>query len=240
MRAINLNRFVVFGLFLFTLFALSPLYAAGDYERARKALIELLEEGETFDSRAMGAIARVPRHLFVPKRHRDKAYENVPLPIGHGQTISQPYVVALMTDLLELKRGDKVLEVGTGSGYQAAILAELVDEVYTIEIIEKLAARAAAVLKQQNYGNIQTRVGDGYYGWRGAAPFDAIVVTAAADHIPPPLVRQLKPGGRMVIPVGSRFMVQQLVLLEKDSGGRVSLQQILPVRFVPLTGDHDE
>ena len=240
MIAINLKHVVASGLFLFTLFAFSPLYAAGNYEKERKALIELLEEEETFDSRVLGTMARVPRHLFVPKRYRGKAYENVPLPIGHGQTISQPYIVALMTDLLELKQGDKVLEVGTGSGYQAAILAELVDEVYTIEIIEKLAERAVAVLKQQNYGNIQTRVGDGYYGWRGAAPFDAIVVTAAADHIPPPLVRQLKPGGRMVIPVGSRFMVQQLVLLEKDSGGRVSLQQILPVRFVPLTGDHDE
>ena len=240
MRAINLKRFCVSGLFAFTLFVFSPLYAAGNYEKERKALIELLEEDGEFDSRVMRVMARVPRHLFVPKRYRSKAYENVPLPIGHGQTISQPYVVALMTDLLELKQDDKVLEVGTGSGYQAAILAELTDEIYTIEIIEKLAESGAAVLKQQNYGNVQTRVGDGYYGWREEAPFDAIVVTAAADHIPPPLVRQLKPGGRMVIPVGSRFMVQQLVLLEKDSGGRVSLQQILPVRFVPLTGDHDE
>jgi protein-L-isoaspartate(D-aspartate) O-methyltransferase len=240
MRVINIRLFVVFGLFLFTLFAFSPLYAAGNYETARKALIEQLGEGETFDSRVMAAMARVPRHLFVPKRYRDKAYKNAPLPIGHGQTISQPYIVALMTGLLELKSGDRVLEVGTGSGYQAAILAELTDEVYTIEIIQKLAESAAAVLKQQGYGNIHTRVGDGYYGWHEAAPFDAVVVTAAADHIPPPLVRQLKPGGRMVIPVGSRFMVQQLVLLTKDLKGNVSLRQILPVRFVPLTGGHDE
>ncbi len=239
MRLIN-HKFFVSGLLLFSLFGFSSLHAAGNYEKERKALIALLEEGETFDSRVMGAMARVPRHLFVPKRDRDRAYENVPLPIGYGQTISQPYVVALMTDLLTLKRGDKVLEVGTGSGYQAAILAELVDEVYTIEIIDELAERAAAVLKQQNYANIETRGGDGYYGWRGAAPFDAIVVTAAADHIPPPLVRQLKPGGRMVIPVGSRFMVQQLVLLKKDLKGGLSLRQILPVRFVPLTGEHNE
>ncbi len=239
MRMIDL-KFFVSGLLLFSLFGFSSLHAAGNYEKEREALIELLGEGEAFDSRVLGAMARVPRHLFVPRIHRFRAYKNVPLPIGHGQTISQPYVVALMTDLLELKRGDKVLEVGTGSGYQAAILAELTDEVYTIEIIEKLAESAAAVLKQQNYKNIHTRVGDGYYGWPGAAPFDAIVVTAAADHIPPPLVRQLKPGGRMVIPVGSRFMVQQLVLLTKDLKGGTSLRQILPVRFVPLTGDHDE
>jgi protein-L-isoaspartate(D-aspartate) O-methyltransferase len=243
MRETNLKCFVVSGLFLFTLFASSPLFAAGDNERARKALIELLAEEGEFAPRVLGVMARVPRHLFVPRRHRSRAYKNMPLPIGHGQTISQPYVVALMTDLLQLKRSDKVLEVGTGSGYQAAILAELTDEVYTIEIIEKLAESAAAVLKQQdsgNMGNIHTRVGDGYYGWREAAPFDAIVVTAAADHIPPPLVQQLKPGGRMVIPVGSRFMVQQLVLLKKDHTGSVSLRQILPVRFVPLTGGHDE
>ena len=204
------------------------------------ALIELLGEEETFDSRVLGAISRVSRHLFVPKRYRDEAYENVPLPIGHGQTISQPYVVALMTDLLELKRSDKVLEVGTGSGYQAAILAELSDSVYTIEIIEKLAERSNALFTQLNYKTIHRRAGDGYYGWQEAAPFDAIIVTAAADHIPPPLIRQLKPGGRMIIPVGSRFMVQQLVLLEKDSEGRLTQRQILPVRFVPLTGDHDK
>ena len=231
MNAIKLKIVVVSVLLLGTLFALPPLYAAGDYGSTLGK--------DQFDSRVMAAMARVPRQLFVPKKYRGKAYENVPLPIGHGQTISQPYIVALMTDLLELKRGDRVLEVGTGSGYQAAILAELTDEVYSIEIIEPLAERAAKVLKQQNYKNVQTRFGDGYYGWRGAAPFDAVVVTAAADHIPPPLVRQLKPGGRMVIPVGSRFMVQQLVLLKKDLQGNISLRQILPVRFVPLTGGHD-
>lgn len=249
MKAIKLKFYVAFMLLFCMLFALPPLHAADRYERERQALVELLKEDarsgsyigkSEFDSRVMEAIARVPRHLFVPRKHRKRAYENVPLSIGHGQTISQPYIVVLMTDLLELKPQDRVLEVGTGSGYQAAILAELTDEVYSIEIIEPLSKRATKLLKRQNYKNIQTRMGDGYYGWRGSEPFDAIVVTAAASHIPPPLVRQLKPGGRMVIPVGSRFMVQQLVLLQKDGEGRVSLQQILPVRFVPLTGGHDD
>ncbi|MCK5091582.1 MAG: protein-L-isoaspartate(D-aspartate) O-methyltransferase, partial [Gammaproteobacteria bacterium] len=173
-------------------------------------MIELIEESvretevyldkSAFDSRVMEVMSRVPRHEFVRRWHRMNAYENRPLPIGHGQTISQPYIVALMTDLLSVKPGDKVLEVGTGSGYQAAVLAELVDKVYTIEIIEKLANRAGNVLKQQGYKNVQTRSGDGYYGWQEHAPFDAIVVTAASGHIPPPLIRQLKPGGRMVIP----------------------------------------
>ncbi len=246
-------RFEIFKIWIISgllLFMFSPLHAATSYEQARKELIELIVEdvhqthvytgiGE-LDSKVMGAMSRVPRHLFVPTRYRRDAYQNTPLPIGHGQTISQPYIVALMTDLLELKQGDKVLEVGTGSGYQAAILAELTDKVYTIEIIEPLAKTAAKVLEGQKYTNIQTRIGDGYYGWPEATPFDAIIVTAAADHIPPPLVRQLKPGGRMVIPVGSRFMVQQLVLLKKDSEGQTSLRQILPVRFVPFTGGHEE
>ena len=228
---------------------IKPVYAATDYKQLRESMIELIEESvretevyldkSAFDSRVMEVMSRVPRHEFVRRWHRMNAYENRPLPIGHGQTISQPYIVALMTDLLSVKPGDKVLEVGTGSGYQAAVLAELVDKVYTIEIIEKLANRAGNVLKQQGYKNVQTRSGDGYYGWQEHAPFDAIVVTAASGHIPPPLIRQLKPGGRMVIPVGSRFMVQQLVLLEKNKKGKVSTRQILPVRFVPLTGDHD-
>lgn len=255
MRVEMFKIWIVFGLLLFIslpllLLVSLPLQAATYYEKERKELIELLEEDvhrthvytgiSELDSQVMDAMSRVPRHLFVPKKYRRDAYQNTPLPIGHGQTISQPYIVALMTDLLELKQGDKVLEIGTGSGYQAAILAELVDKVYTIEIIEPLAETASKVLEDQKYTNIQTRIGDGYYGWPEAAPFDSIVVTAAADHIPPPLVRQLKRGGRMVIPVGSRFMVQQLVLVKKDSEGLVSLRQILPVRFVPFTGDHEE
>ena len=185
----------------------------------------------------MAAMAEVPRHAFVPSEERDRAYLNRPLPIGYGQTISQPYIVALMTDLLDPQPGDRVFELGTGSGYQAAVLAELVDEVYTMEIIELLGERATRTLAELGYGNVQVRVDDGYHGWPEAAPFDAIVVTAAGDHIPPPLVAQLAPGGRMVIPVGSRFMTQQLMLVEKHPDGSVSTRSLLPVRFVPLTGE---
>lgn len=186
----------------------------------------------------MAAMARVPRHEFVPRKLRKAAYENRPLPIGYGQTISQPYIVALMTDLLEVSPADVVLEVGTGSGYQAAVLAELTEKVYTIEIIKELAEQARQRLKDLGYANIDARIGDGYYGLKKEAPFDAIVVTAAAGHIPPPLIRQLKPGGRMIIPVGSAFMTQQLILIEKLPDGRITTRQLLPVRFVPLTGEH--
>lgn len=244
-----LNMHVVIEICLIGLLAVTPIYANSDYDKARKDLIHQIENDvrrtetyfskSTFSSQVMEAMATVPRHKFVPEIFRYAAYENQPLPIGYGQTISQPYIVALMTDLLSLSPGDKALEVGTGSGYQAAILAELVDEVYTIEIIEELGKQATTVLASLKYNNVHTRIGDGYYGWQEHSPFDAIVVTAAASHIPPPLIRQLKPGGRMVIPVGSRFMVQQLVLVEKDDKGKVSTRQILPVMFVPLTGKHD-
>ena len=186
----------------------------------------------------LAAMRRVPRHLFVPKGEERYAYRNRPLPIGYGQTISQPFVVALMTDLLEVKSGDRVLEIGTGSGYQAAVLAELGVKVYSIEIVEPLAARAAKILEKLFPREVRVRHGDGYYGWEEHAPFDAIVVTAAAGHVPPPLIRQLKRGGRMVIPLGSGFMVQQLVLVEKAPDGRISSREIAPVRFVPLTGGH--
>lgn len=188
--------------------------------------------------RVMEALARVPRHKFVPAEIAPRAYDNRPLSIGYGQTISQPYVVALMTDLLQVDAGDKVLEVGTGSGYQAATLAELTDGVFSMEIIEPLARRAEAALKEQGYSRVRVKAGDGYYGWPEHAPFDAIIVTAAAGHVPPPLIRQLKAGGRMVIPLGSAFMTQQLVLIEKDAQGRVLTREILPVVFVPLTGGH--
>jgi protein-L-isoaspartate(D-aspartate) O-methyltransferase len=174
----------------------------------------------------------------VPQRQKVHAYENRPLPIGYGQTISQPYIVALMTDLLDLSKEDKVLEVGTGSGYQAAILNELTPNVFTIEIIEPLGKNAIETYKRLQLDNINVRIGDGYFGWEEHAPFDAIIVTAAADHVPPPLVKQLKNGGRMVIPVGSRFFVQQLVLVTKDDKGKITTKQMLPVRFVPLTGKH--
>lgn len=208
-------------------------------EIAAMAALDQAETGKLpISPRVMEALARVPRHKFVPADFEQRAYENRPLPIGYGQTISQPYVVALMTDLLQVKAGDKVLEIGTGSGYQAAMLAELTDAVFTVEIIEPLAQHAEATLKNQGYGKVQVKAGDGYYGWPEHAPFDAIVVTAAASHVPPPLIQQLKPGGRMVIPLGSAFMTQQLMLVEKDGQGRVLTREILPVAFVPLTGKH--
>ncbi|NWG75584.1 MAG: protein-L-isoaspartate(D-aspartate) O-methyltransferase [Rubrivivax sp.] len=190
------------------------------------------------NARVLAVMEKVPRHEFVPQPLRSQAYDDYPLPIGHGQTISQPYIVALMTDLLHLRPGDRVLEIGTGSGYQAAVLAELGARVHSIEIIEPLARWAARNLKGAGYGQVQLRVGDGYYGWPEAAPFDAIIVTAAASHVPPPLVKQLKAGGRMVIPVGTAFLTQHLMLVEKQADGGVTTRQILPVRFVPLTGGH--
>ena len=193
---------------------------------------------DRLNPRVLDALRNVKRHEFVPPENRKRAYKNRPLPIGHGQTISQPYMVAIMTDLLDLEPGDKVLEVGTGSGYQAAILAELVDKVYTIEIIAPLGKDARERLKRLHYDNVDVRIGDGYYGWKEHAIFDAIIVTAAGSHIPPPLIKQLKPGGRMVVPVGSRFMTQELLLVEKNAAGDVTTRQLLPVIFVPLTGSH--
>ncbi len=190
-----------------------------------------------FSEQVMAAMGKVPRHRFVPALQDIVAYDNRPLPIGEGQTISQPYIVALMTDLLDPKSADTVLEVGTGSGYQAAVLAELVAKVYTIEIVEPLARRARQALGELGYRNVEVRVGDGYGGWPAAAPFDAIIVTAAPAAVPQPLIDQLKPGGRMVIPVGGPSDVQQLLLVEKQSDGRTTTRRTLPVRFVPLTGD---
>ena len=190
------------------------------------------------DPGVMAAIDRVPRHEFVPDDLRSSAYANRPLPIGHGQTISQPYIVALMTHLLGVEAGQRTLEIGTGSGYQAAVLAELAADVHTIEIIEPLAEQATRRLARLGYGSVSTRLGDGYHGWPEAAPFDAIIVTAAAAHVPPPLVEQLARGGVLVIPVGEPFSVQLLLLVRKHENGEVSVRQILPVRFVPLTGEH--
>lgn len=219
-----------------------------EYPEQRAHLIHQIEtigkeivswkEGESFDPLVLRAMERVPRHLFVPRYLRLLAYRNRPLPIGYGQTISQPLIVALMTDLLKPASGQNVLEVGTGSGYQAAVLDELGMRVYTIEIIEPLAQSAKERLRTLGYHSVTTRWGDGYNGWEEAAPFDSIIVTAAGDHIPPPLLAQLKPGGRMVIPVGHRFMTQRLVLVQKDAEGRITTQHLLPVRFVPLTRRH--
>ena len=215
-------------------------------ERAQmvRAVAETTEEtaewiGKTeLAPEVMAAMGRVPRHLFVPWDLQDMGYLNRPLPIGYGQTISQPYIVALMTDLLEPEPGDVAFELGTGSSYQAAILAELVAEVYTVEIVQPLAESAAERLAALGYDNVTVRAGDGYFGWPEHAPFDIIVVTAAASHVPPPLIAQLKPGGRMVIPVGSPFLTQHLLLVEKREDGSVTSRQILPVIFVPLTGGH--
>lgn len=192
--------------------------------------------GGEIDSVILAVLGRIPRHEFVPASLRASAHDNRPLPIGHGQTISQPYIVAVMTALLKVGAGATVLEIGTGSGYQAAVLAEMGAEVASIEIVEPLAAEAEARLRRLGYARIAVRVGDGYHGWPERAPFDAIIVTAAASHVPPPLVRQLKPGGRMVIPVGAPFQTQQLMLVEKRADGTLSTRQLMAVRFVPLTG----
>jgi protein-L-isoaspartate(D-aspartate) O-methyltransferase len=188
------------------------------------------------DPTVLGAMGSVKRHRFVPEAYRRQAYANHPLPIGHGQTISQPFIIAIMSQLLRVTAGDKVLEIGTGSGYQAAVLAEMGVSVCSIEIIRPLAERARQRLREEGYSDlVRITIGDGYFGWAEQAPFDAIIVTAAADHVPPPLIAQLKRGGRMVIPVGGLFTVQQLVLLTKDSKGEVSTRQLMPVSFVPLT-----
>jgi protein-L-isoaspartate(D-aspartate) O-methyltransferase len=192
---------------------------------------------EELSPRVMAAMTRVKREEFVLPAYRHRAYRNTPLPIEAGQTISQPLIVALMTDLLDPQPGDVILEVGTGSGYQAAVLAELVQQVYSIEIVTELAESAAATLKRLDYDNVLVRAGDGYAGWQEHAPFDGVIVTAAADHIPQPLLDQLKPGGKLVIPVGEEHGFQQLLLVEVDDKGEVQSESVLPVRFVPLTGE---
>ena len=208
------------------------------HETMREEIIEQQLKrpvGGITDERVLDAMKRVPRHEFVPEDMRDRAYEDRPLPIGEGQTISQPYVVAFMTEKLEPQPEDRVLEVGTGSGYQTAVLAELVKEVYSIEIVPALASRAARDLERLGYQNIHTRTGDGYQGWPEAAPFDAVIVTCAPEDVPEPLVGQVKDGGRMIIPVGPAGD-QKLILLRK-LGGRLQREAVLPVRFVPMTGE---
>lgn len=247
-RGTSERRFVARLVVIFTLFFCGQ--GVADEARFAAQRAELLEEVEryarlieddsveTFDQSVISAMANVRRHEFVPEEEKPYAYENRPLPIGYGQTISQPYIVALMTQLVQPEEGDVVLEVGTGSAYQAAVLAKLVKHVYTVEIVEPLAKQAKGRLKRLGYDNVTTRLGDGYYGWEEHAPFDSIVVTAASSHIPPPLIKQLRPGGRMVIPVGGRFMTQHLLLIEKTDQGEIKSRQILAVRFVPLTGEH--
>lgn len=227
----------------------STIAVAADLTRERQAMVaEVAAMARTFggvvgqgtiDPRVLAALGRVPRHEFVSPGLRGNAYDNRPLPIGHGQTISQPYIVAVMTDFLRVSAGDTVLEIGTGSGYQAAVLAELGAQVSSIEIVEPLAKEGTERLRRLGYASVATKIGDGYHGWPERGPFDAIVVTAATSHVPPPLVRQLKPGGRMVIPVGAPFQTQQLMLVEKRGDGGVTSRQMMPVRFVPLTGRRD-
>ena len=187
------------------------------------------------DSRVLKAMREVPRHLFVPENLRARAYGDGPLPIGEGQTISQPYIVALMTQHLNLTSADNVLEIGTGSGYQAAVLAKIAGQVCTIEIKEALHRRATRILKSRHPENVRTRLGDGYYGWQQQAPFDAIMITAAVDHVPPPLIGQLKNGGRLILPLGNPFSYQNLVLVTKQND-ETTIKQITGVLFVPMTG----
>ena len=218
------------------------------YAHARMRMVQTIQKEvdstqgylgkDHLDPKVVQALLSVKRHLFVPPKMRGVAYENRPLPIGYGQTISQPYIVAIMTDLLQPKNTDVVLEVGTGSGYQAAVLARIVKKVYTLEIIEPLGKQAKKRLERLGYHNVEVRIADGYYGLPEKAPFDKIIVTAAAGHIPPPLVKQLKPGGLMIIPVGGPFFIQYLILVEKLENGVVTTRQIMPVSFVPLTGKH--
>jgi protein-L-isoaspartate(D-aspartate) O-methyltransferase len=188
------------------------------------------------DDRALAAMRSVPRHEFVPDSRSRSAYADTPLPIGHGQTISQPYIVALMTELLAVKEGDRVLEIGTGSGYQAAVLNELTPYVYSIEIVKPLYEQVVERFEKLGYKAIAVRLGDGYDGWEEHAPFDGIIVTCAAGHVPPPLWKQLKPGGRMVIPIGGVYETQRLIVLTKQKDGSRESRSVLPVQFVPMTG----
>jgi protein-L-isoaspartate(D-aspartate) O-methyltransferase len=219
---------------LVALTALDPDGDVADLTRAREEMVatQIAARGVA-DARTLAALRKVPRHLFVPPAAVRQAYEDHPVPIGHGQTISQPYIVAFMTAALGLRGGEKVLEVGTGCGYQAAVLAEIASQVYTIEIVAPLAEEAAARLARLGYANVQVRAGDGYLGWPERAPFDAVMVTAAAPRIPEPLKRQLRDGGRLIVPVGEEW--QELVLVTRHAD-RFEEQRVLPVRFVPMTG----
>lgn len=223
--------------FLTGVFLLLNLYGgiSQNYDRLRENMVRRQIQNRGIDHQpTLEAMRKVERHLFVTSAQRRRAYDDGPLPIGYGQTISQPYIVAYMTMLVEPEPGDRVLEIGTGSGYQAAVLGEIVEQVYTIEIIPELGNQSRKLLKELEYNNVEVITGDGYYGLEEQAPFDAIVVTAAAEYIPPPLIAQLKDGGKMIIPVGSPFIVQTLMLIEKK-GEQITTTNLMPVRFVPFT-----
>jgi len=227
------------GTFLLAAALLATAAASKDAALRAQMVKEQIEDRGLTNTAVLAAMRKVPRHKFVPEPFRDLAYVDAPLAIGHGQTISQPYVVAVMTELLHLKPTDRVLEIGTGSGYQAAVLAEIAAQVYTIEIIEPLATSAAERLKRLGYSTVQVKCGDGFLGWPEHAPFDAIIVTCAVDPIPEPLIKQLKPGGRLVIPEGQPMSEQWLVLVEKDPSGKIGRRRVLPVAFVPMTRETD-
>ncbi|MDA1313755.1 MAG: protein-L-isoaspartate(D-aspartate) O-methyltransferase [Acidobacteria bacterium] len=221
---------------LLILFLTAAVSAPVDrYESERNAMvIRQLEERDIRSPIVLRAMRKVPRHLFVPEAIRDNAYRDQPLPIGYGQTISQPYVVAFMTEQLDLQPSHKVLEIGTGSGYQAAVLAELAGQVYTIEIVEELGVQARRTLTEQGYTNVHVRIGNGYLGWPEEAPFDRIILTAAPEQLPDTLVEQLKPGGRLVAPVGPRYGTQEIIVLDKSRDGKIRRRSVLPVAFVPM------
>ena len=214
---------------------LFPIFGQDKYEKERTDMVNRqIKSRGVNDKNTLKAMKTVKRHLFVPAGYSSNAYEDRPLPIGYGQTISQPYIVAYMTELLNVASGDTVLEIGTGSGYQAAVLAEIVSQVYTIEIVEKLSISAKERLKTLKYDNVEVKMDDGYYGWKEHGPFDGIIVTAASEYVPPPLIDQLKDGGKMIIPVGSPFGVQTLMLITKK-GGEIKTNRLIAVRFVPFT-----
>jgi len=231
-----IKTILILGLFLVISFPAACTPDPDSLTRKQQAMIEKdLKARGIDDPKVLAAMRKVKRHLFVDKNRQRLAYNDYPLPIGEGQTISQPYIVALMTQSLGLKNSDRVLEIGTGSGYQAAVLAEIAAEVYTIEIKKKLADKAEALLDALGYANIRVKAGDGFDGWPEYAPYDAIILTCAVNKIPRPLIDQLKPGGRIILPLGGRFQIQKLVIATK-SGQQVKRENMIPVRFVPMTG----
>jgi protein-L-isoaspartate(D-aspartate) O-methyltransferase len=236
----KLKRFIPFSVLLFIVFVITFPEACTSGETSLESKHQIMIENDLKargidDPTVISAMQDVKRHLFIDKRRQRNAYGDYPLPIGEGQTISQPYIVGLMTQSLQLKSSDRVLEIGTGSGYQAAVLAEIVKDVYSIEIKEKLAQKAAELLSFLGYTNVTVKAGDGYYGWEEYAPFDAIIVTCAAEKIPPPLIEQLKEGGKIILPLGRKFQIQNLILGIKK-GNTIKKEDLIPVRFVPMTG----